>query len=335
MQRATLLFPLALFLTPGTGSRDTLAWKPTEGTLVRIFETSSESELEGLGMFLDGEERENPHGGGPPQMMIKSAERNVFVDEILEADDERVLHFKRTFRELSQTRTMESELAPEPTEEERISDLEETTVVFKWDADEEEYELEFELDEGLDESLLEHLVEDTTLRGFLPEEEVEEGDSWEVDIEAYINAMWPGGVLGFYEEQAGPDEQRLEMTLALLEEVQGSIEATYQGTREEDGVRVAVIEVEIEAKTSAEAEMEDERMGEYTQFVSLERTVEGEILWDLEGQRLYGFFGEAEGEEVNEMRSTVEGPDGEEHDVARRMTYVGTTKYSFTLEEEE
>ena len=83
MQRATLLFPLALFLTPGTGSRDTLAWKPTEGTLVRIFETSSESELEGLGMFLDGDERENPHGGGPPQMMIKSAERNVFVDEIL------------------------------------------------------------------------------------------------------------------------------------------------------------------------------------------------------------------------------------------------------------
>jgi len=333
MQRSLLLLPLALFLTPPTGPRDELSWKPVEGTFVYRFETVSESELDEQAMILNGEERENPHSESM-ELTMTTVETLVFVDEVEEVDNERVTRFKRRFEELTQERTVESPMLPETQEGERKSDLEATTVVFEWDEDTEEYEREFSVDEGLDDELLEGLVEDLTLRGFLPEDEVSEGNSWEVEIESLVHAMWPGGNLAFYEEEQGPDESYREMLEVLRENLEGSVEATFEGFREEDGVRVAVLRVEAEATTEGEIEVEDPRMGEVTQAVAIERELEGELLWNLELQRLHAFIGESQGEEKNEMRASFEGPDGEEHELVQRMIYAGESKYTFTLEEE-
>jgi len=333
MQRSLLLLPIALFLTPPTGPRDELAWEPAEGTFVHRFETVSESELAEQTMLIDGEERENPQSDSM-ELTMTTVEILVFIDEVEEVDDERVTRFERTFEELSQKRTVESPMLPETQEGERKSDLESTTVVFEWDADTEEYEREFSVDEGLDDGLLEGLVEDLTLRDFLPEDEVSEGDSWEVDIETFAQALWPGGSLSFYEEEQGPDESYQELEGLLRGSLEGSAEATFEGLREEDGVRVAVITVEVEATTEGEIEVEDPRMGEVIRAVAIEREFEGELLWNLELQRLHAFIGESRGEEENEMRASFEAPDGEEHEFIQRMVYAGESKYTITLEEE-
>ena len=130
------------------------------------------------------------------------------------------------------------------------------------------------------------------------------------------------------------DESYREMLEVLRENLEGSVEATFEGFREEDGVRVAVLRVEAEATTEGEIEVEDPRMGEVTQAVAIERELEGELLWNLELQRLHAFIGESQGEEKNEMRASFEGPDGEEHELVQRMIYAGESKYTFTLEEE-
>ena len=332
MRRPACLLPLALLAPPASTPLETLTWRPEELTLVRTFRATHETDLAEMAMLLDGEERENPHAGSM-EMHVTTTETYVLVDEILATNDERATHFERTFREIGQRRVMESPLADEPREGSRESELEGETVVFRWDEDEEAYELEFETDVGLDDELLEHLVEDATFRAFLPEGAVEEGDSWEVDIEAFARVMWPGGELGLQEEEEEGASDYGEVTRALMEELEGEVEATYAGDREEDGVLVAVIELEIEARTSAEMELEDERMGAYTLRVSLERVVEGELLWDVGNRRMHSFRAEGEGEEVNRTERVFETPAGN-HEFVQRLTYEGRVRYEASLEVE-
>ena len=68
-----------------------------------------------------------------------------------------------------------------------------------WDDEEQTYYSEFDGDDA-DESLLEGLLEDIDLRAFLPTEEVDVDDEWEVDTSTLGPVLLPGGALGFYSQ---------------------------------------------------------------------------------------------------------------------------------------
>jgi hypothetical protein len=304
---------------------DEIAHAPEEGlVLVRTFETTGTAELTGVSFVLQGEEHAPDE---LPEVTFESLERFVLRDELAEVADGRVTRILRTYVELldqSETSSPEADDARE-----RASELEGESVIFDWDADDEEWSAAGE-DDDLDEDLLEGLVADLSFAVFLPPGEVEEDDSWDVPVSAFALIFAPGGNLHLAVEDAEADdaEQRAELTAALIDAFEGSITAIYRGTREEDGVAVAVIELEIDIE--AEAALPGSEEVERT--LELTRELEGELLWHQAEKRMLALHLEGETTESIRTEGTLEGPDGSEVELTQTETIEGTKVYRFTVE---
>ena len=199
---------------------------------------------------------------------------------------------------------------------------------FTWSDEEQDYEIAF-ADEGEDEdALLEGLFEDMDLRAFLPEDEVSEGDSWDIDPIEFRLANSPGGV-----DFVGDDEDQAEEELEddLDEAMDGDFTGTLRGTREEGGRRVAVIGLELELETSAEQTVDREE-GEVLLEVAATFELEGELLWDLEGGHLAGL--ELDGTlEMREAETSIfVAPNDVEYEVVQTMEMSGDYRIAVQVE---
>lgn len=334
-----LLAPLALLLLSSTRDELALRYAPEEGTVLkRTFVAEAEYHLADLSASIDGEPLDRPEE--LPDFRMGFEEHIVVTDTLRSLADGRPAELLRTFDELRQDSTDSS--GDEEVESTMTSSLQGRTVAFRWDDDEEHFTAEAADEEDLDESLAEWLAEDMDLRLVLPDEEVEVGDEWVIDPKLYLAFMWPSGLLDFRAEDAEePDDEGRAMSRQTIENLEGKGSARLEEIREEDGVRVAVIAVELEITTASESVLPALSEGEFerpeiTIEVEIERSLEGTILWDLEhghalsaelecaASRLHSESWTATGE--NEEGDTIEA------EIEQARLLEGTIKYTATIE---
>ena len=150
----------------------------------------------------------------------------------------------------------------------------------RWDGrddDEEKYIVAF-AEDGPDEGLLQDLDVDLDLHGILPEDEVDEQDSWEFKASEFGHVLALGGDLHFADEEVQVD-------------LEGTVSCTFKGTKEVDGVTLGVIAVEFDAHG-------EEELGGVvaSSTLAFEFKLAGELLWNLDSRHIHSFelFGDME-----------------------------------------
>lgn len=326
------LLPLTLAFQP----RETrLSFDPVaDQTLTKTFEQEHTMTLEDVVVTIMGQELELD---GAPESVIESSERIVLVDTYGAVEDGRVARLSRTFETLERERTTTNEGEDEFFEE--SSELEGVVVAFRWEDG--EYVAAFGEDfEDEDEDLLEGLWFDADLSGFLPEGEVEEGDTWEPDYQVWRQLNEPGGDLTFLDEDG--ESTRDELDEELEDNLEGTVECEFTGIREEDEGRVAVIEVtvETEAEGSVVEDLTDEAQADgaevssvtNTRTVTIETETEGELLWLIEEGRFLSFQGTGEAEITMLIELEMVPNDGETFLQSQELTFAGELEVEVTFE---
>jgi hypothetical protein len=315
-----------------------LEYAPEEGsTLRRTFVAEAEFELTDLTASVDGEALER--GDELPPYSTRFTEHIAVLDRLERVVDGRAHEFTRTFEKLLQENG--EAFGEDESESELESPLEGLTVRFRYDEDGERYRVEADESDELDEGLLDALAADMDLLLLLPGREVEVGDEWDVAPELYLAFMWPSGLLDFHAEgeEVGGDERA--MSLQTIERLAGTGSARLDELREEDGVRVAVIHLELEITTGSERELpasEEEERPALAIEVEIERAMEGTVLWDLEHGHALSAELECRASRLHAEAFTVQGErDGEpvEADVERARLLEGTIRYSASIERVE
>ena len=193
---------VAALILPG----DTLARREAAGqSVTRTFSFETELELIETSMSIGGEEQENPFGGEMEHATTRSLGL-VVRDTVRAAEEGCATTFTRTFEEVEGFSSMHMSMPmmdAVDSESDESSALEGLTVVFE-KADE-DFEASFPEDQGGDEdllvgtlaggALLEGLAARLDLGQLLPEDEVEEGETWEVDPALLELLRSPGGNL--------------------------------------------------------------------------------------------------------------------------------------------
>jgi hypothetical protein len=164
------------------------------------------------------------------------------------------------------------------------------------------YGFRFDEDQEGESRWLGGLSEDTDYKLLLPDEKVEEGDSWVVDLSEGQDLFAPGGQLGMRLDGAPSGSfdllDREDVVLVamislaeLCEDLEGEVTATWSETRKEDDRRIAVIDLELEVEMEADLAEEYDELISGGDFLPREDLVfevltalegEGELHWDLE-----------------------------------------------------
>ena len=327
-----------------------VGFRPEQGLeLSKRVVSQSEVSLDEMTMSLNGQEMD-------PSMfsmeMTTSVKQIVAVtDRYAEPGAGRPAKLVRTFDELSSATeiAMSNPMMGEMDAElDGQSDLEGLTVVFDWNADNEEYDVSFGEDSSGDEGLLEGLVEAMDLREMLPDGEVSEGDTWEIDPDVLRQAFAPGGavkiepdddsmgdMMGMSGPQPSPDQ--------FLGEIEGEVSAEFGGVRDADGTRVAVVKLAIDVNSAKDlSEMIADMMADapFPEGVEIEMDVEsfdmeflfegtGELLWNLEAGVMHSL--EISGEITQIIDTSMNmNMNGNEQAIEQSMTMSGSQSVSVT-----
>ncbi|MDG1050637.1 MAG: hypothetical protein P8M11_16005 [Planctomycetota bacterium] len=275
-------FALAL-LAPSLLLSDTPSVAVDAGTKVtKTFENATKLELQSISMEFGDEEQEVPDEQ-LPEVVLEDSELIVFTDEYLAVDGGRGTRVARTFDTLedSSTQTVsmpDGEGGEEVAEGE--SELTGTTIVFSWDEDEEAYTSAFGEDEEADEDLLEGLEGDADFLFMFPGEEVEIGDSWEVEAAVFTLISSPSGDLKIDSEDEADDDD--EFGEQFEDNLSGEFDVTLKSI--EDGVAKVVFEGVVDTEIELERETpEDAPEGlELQQSFEFSFDVSGTLLWNME-----------------------------------------------------
>jgi len=244
-----VLATLATILLTTSGEEITLRHQ-AEREITRHFSYSTELVLDEMLMSVDGEEMPSP--GEMEQEMTQSLEI-VVRDVIAEVDEDHALRFTRTYEKLAGEGSffMTDPMGGEHNEDHaETSDLEGKSVLFEADGD--DYTASFAAEDAGDDELLEDLVATLDLEGFLPPGPVEEGDEWKVDVDVLLALETPGGDVHLRPEEGefgGIMDHGADMLDEEATDVEGEIVAKFVGMREEDGVRLAAIELSVDVTT--------------------------------------------------------------------------------------
>ena len=291
MTPLTKLLPLSLALLSiaPRGSETKLEFAPEEGSRwVKTFTQTSSLEGAELSVVMDGEEV--PSEFLPElELTIENESEVRITDTYVAMGDGRPTELARSFEsireEIASAIDMGGFEGTEPQEGEvrGSSELQGETVVFTWDEDAQAYEAAFE-DEDTDVALLDGLVEDTDLRGILPEDAVDVGDEWTVDAEAVAAVLgWPGGELGV--EYEGDDTETYNVEV-LGTSYDGELTLTLEGTHDQDRTRVASIRIEGQVQVRVGRAGNLDRVpvvdGAATETTILDLEIEGELVWNLD-----------------------------------------------------
>lgn len=345
------LLVLAPLVLANDWSLEKLAYQPKAGTtLSKQFEVEGELEMEDMSLEVDGQDVSEM--AGQMQLAMKTTMKLSVTDRYEEVSSERPAKLVRTFEEISSNTHMSGNNPMTGPIEQDVpleSELEGTSVAFTWDEDDSAYEVAFEGDEKGDESLLENLAEDMDLRGFLPTSEVAQGDTWTIPTEAMKAALAPGGDVKLRPEGESNPMSGMDQFSQndMIGDLGGTFEATYGGTREEDGARVAVIKLKIEARSAQDmtermAEMKDkmkENMPEGLDFeistmdMEYELEAEGELLWNLEAGLVAALHLSGEMRLIMDISMNMKMGDQGEKSMDLSQTYTGTQTITLTTGE--
>jgi hypothetical protein len=334
-----------LVLTTGW-SAESVTYGPKAGsTLTKHAAIGGELELEDMSLEVNGQDLSEM---AQVQMAMKIELKVSVTDRYEAVADGRPTKLVRTFDEVS-SNTHTSGNNPMAGSEEKDtpleSELEGKSVAFTWDGD--AYEVTFEGEAQGDEELLTGLEEDLDLRGFLPSSEVSKGDKWNVPSEAVKRVLAPGGDVKLRPEGGGDSDPMGAFSQNdLIGELSGTFEATYGGTRDEDGVKVAVIQLSIEAHSAQDLssrldEMREQMKESLPEGVSVELEAmdmeyeleaEGELLWNLETGLVHAL--QLSGDLRLLMDQSMSMKMGEEsQDMDISMTFTGNQTLTLTTGE--
>lgn len=350
--KSRTFLPLAVlvpFLLASDWAGDKPSFQPKAGTtLSKRVSIQNELELDDMSMELDGQDMSEM--AGQIEISMKVTMELAVTDRYEVLSGGRPTKLKRSFDEISSITHASVSNPMAGAEEKDIpleSELERSTVVFSWDEDESSYGVAFDGREG-DEELLEGLEEDLDLRGFLPGTEVAEGDSWAIPAEAVKAALAPGGNLKLRPEgQSDPMSGMNQFSQSdLIGELDGEFTAVYAGTREDDGPRVAVIRLKIEAKSAKDMtenleDIQEQMKGDLPPGLEMNITAldgeyefeaEGELLWNLEAGHVHELHLSGEVRMIVDMSMNMQmGEKAQSMEVSQ--TYVGNQTITLTTGE--
>jgi hypothetical protein len=217
-----------------------------------------------------------------------------------------------------------------------ISRLKGKSVMFSWIPEDALFGRYFDAAEGVEEDLR-FMREDLDLRAFLPDGPVEVGAPWSVAPTAMGDALSPGGMLTF--DFSKSKNISLARTLRLgtgshlfelfKGEVEGEVTASLKSVEVVEEVRLAVVAVEWDVKTTTdltdlarrnraagELQFDKEMIG---MDVTLLLKGEGTFRWDLENGHLADYdFSSAE-----DVHSSVRSRVGEKGKVREELLEMG------------
>lgn len=191
------------------------------------------------------------------------------------------------------------------------SQLAGASVDFTYDAEDDAWSAAFAEDSEGEDEWLNSLAPRVDLAGVLPIEEIEVGDSWELDSAILEDILRPGGDVIIMEdpEMDNLPEGGIAITLPSSgsierwDEYEGDIEATFEEIVEDDGRRLAKIVVKVDVESDLDIiealeEQADERgSNEAYSDGTLTRSLEGAITihWNLKTHRPHSLEGELQG----------------------------------------
>lgn len=319
------LLPLALLLLlPHRAEEVVLRYAPEDGSvLARTFDAHARYELTELEGSINGEAMEVDE---VPDVSMDFREHVAVTDELVTVEDGRPTTLVRTFDELRQS----SSYATDQGDRESASTSELEGRRLRYELEDGDWSIAAD-DDGEDpDDLAEWLAEDMDLRAALPSGAVEVGDEWDIGPELYLAFMWPGGLVGWHDEEAEASDDDEDMNAQTIENLEGSGTVTLEEVRDEDGVRVAVLHVTLEVETSCQSDVELEG-GALTVEVEIERSLEGTILWDLEHDHAVSAELEGTGSRLTTRSQTIETEEGD-FDVEQAELFEGTITYEATIE---
>ncbi|HIG86843.1 MAG TPA: hypothetical protein EYQ25_07365 [Planctomycetes bacterium] len=347
-----LAAPLLLSALP---TRDTIAFAPEDGTSVSVtFLSSNELTLDDMQMLMNGQE--NAMMPSIEMDMITTTEYQ-FSDTYERMAKGQPARLKRTYDSIQSAISGETRMemmGEEQTEDvagSGTSGLEGDSVLFN--LKDGEYIKSWPEGEEGDDELLENLLEDVSLRGLLPEGEVAEGESWDIDLSIMLDLLAPGGDLGLELEMEGGDNAMsmgpdTDMMSDIREMLSGNMNGTVTGKltgyRDADGARVAVIEIDIEVDCSTDMiDMMREKIEESlppdagiemdlsSVDVSYVMEGEGELLWNASAGHIAGLSLELEVAMSMEMAMGMDA-GGQQMDMEMAMEMSGTTELTVEVE---
>jgi antitoxin component of MazEF toxin-antitoxin module len=284
--------------------------------IVRVWTTSTKLASEPARLFVDGEELPTK-AQGEMRLRVEDRKRFEVVDTIAAVEDGRPTKFEREYRAFENSGTevvvakpAEGEERERESERKRTTPLAEQVVRFTWNAKDEEYAAAFVVAEGAekpDADLLLDLGADVDWLPLLVDGPREKGARFEIDTKLVQRFQNPLGDLHWLVDGKEPDATAKEINAELAESLAGTVAATWQGVREEDGRSMGIFEFEAEVSARAEADVED--TGE-TRVVEVESTLEGELRWDMAAGRLAGYAIEVDVRSKLVSRRDVEGAQG-------------------------
>lgn len=306
-------------LAPIASAPESLQLGVEAGTkITKSFTSSLRLELQSMTAEVNGEEQE---GAETPDVTITDEEEIVFVDEYISVDGGKATELVRTYKTLSDV-SSQVVIMPDGQEQSSESDgesgLDGVAVRFKWSEDDEEFEVAFaDEDEEADDELLEDLDADADFSFLLPEDEVDVGDTWEIDIQAFHFISNPSGDLKIDSDDED-EEDGDDFSLQFRENLSGDLEGKLVSIK--DGV--ATISITGDASTTVETDSTPESAPEGASVVqAFEFTFEckGELTWDMKkGHALNLEFGGGAGLEIVNTQSM-----GEDFELVLTQSFEG------------
>ena len=255
------------------------------------FEHESSGEMVDMLVTMNGEE--GPMGPEMTQERTHSIS-GTFVDQVRAADGGRATAFTREYTDLAEFQSflMESDMMGSMEDsQDRVSGLDGLIVSFE--RGDEGFEASWPEGESGDDELLDGLGAELPFARFLPGDEVEVGDEWEIAPEALFELLELGSDLSF----EGEDPSSEGMLSMEPEEVEGDMDGEVTVLRD--------LTEQMQAQMGADAP-EDAPEGMMMPDIvgmEVEESVEGEgrLLWSTRGKHAIELSLEYESEQVETM----------------------------------
>lgn len=348
--RTLLLTALAAPALLSFTSQETyrIRFAPTPGKAVtKTFSTTSEMSLDGMDVSMN--DQPVPMGGESAMDMTSTQTLKV-TDEYLAAGEGRIELLARTYDSIDVESTMDVAMMGNSSEVESrgTSRLEGAAVVFEHNADTGEHDVAFKEGEDGDADLLEGLAVDLDLTALLPGEALELEGTYDIDPRAVAEILAPGGDLKVEVEtdastgpMPGADTSSMtDFQRYFRDVVEGEASGKLVEVIEQDGARIALIELEFEVQADADlTEMMNDlgKSGELPPGVDMtidKQTVAmiyeggGMLRWNLTDGHLAGLELKADVAIESDTAMTMNG----EMSMAMNMAMSGTMTSTVSVE---
>ncbi|MFT4709721.1 MAG: hypothetical protein ACI9D0_000257 [Bacteroidia bacterium] len=298
-----------------------LTFSPAEDATVTItFENSAEFFLDDFSASVMGNDMTAMLGA--VDVSVNMEMESEFTDTYKTVSEGRPVSFERTYgaSNIGGEFTGSSDGESESQSFSIDSALEDSTVRFTWNDEDEDYTRAFVDDEEADADLLKGLLPRLDLGFMLPEGEVNVGDTWELDPLQLAAMLIPGGDLAYdvegredadfsdFEGVMGNDEAYA----AVSKLMEGEVTATFKGMGEGDDSNLAEILVAMDIsgeedfadmvadaiRKGLEASGQDIPMDQIPDFNTFALAVgldgEGTLVWDMRSGHVASFTMSAE-----------------------------------------